>query len=127
MVDLFPLPSEKIRDGFYSVIAGTIAGGIQEPSWVAVDDGTESWLVEVNNFSALDRARGVVAVASEETLAKAQYLGIGGAMWLPPASLGAIEAFTSAAACKVPRVHDAGALELLADRVPVHVVTYSNR
>ena len=87
MVDLFPLPTEEIRDGFYSVVAGAIAGGVAEPSWVAVDDGTDAWLVEVSNSSEFDRAHGVVAVASEEALVKAQRLGIGGAMWLPPASL----------------------------------------
>ena len=127
MVDLFPSPSEKIRSGFYSVIAGAIAGGIPEPSWVAVDDGTDAWLVEISNHSAFDRARGVVAVSSEEALVKAQRLGIGGAMWLPPASLGAIEAFTSAASAKTPKTRDAAALELFERGKPVHVLTFSNR
>ena len=113
MVDLFPLPSEEIRNGFYSVIAGAIAGSIPEPSWVAVDDGTDAWVVEISNHSALERARGVVAVSSEEALLKAQRLGVGGAMWMPPASLGAIEAFTSAASSEAPRAHDAAALQLL--------------
>jgi hypothetical protein len=127
MVDLFPLPPEETRSGFYSVIAGTIAGGIPEPSWVAVDDGTDAWLVEVSNHFAFDRSRGVVAVASEEALVNAQRLGIGGAMWLPPASLGAIEAFTAAASSETPRVHDAEALELLDSGKSVHVVTFSDR
>ncbi len=127
MVDLFPLPSEEIRSGFYSVIAGAIAGGSPEPSWVAVDDGTDAWLVEISNHSAFDRARGVVVVASEEGLVKAQRLGIGGAMWLPPASLGAIEAFNSAASAKAPRARDVAALELFERGKPVHVVTLSDR
>jgi hypothetical protein len=127
MVDLFPLPSEEIRNGFYSVIAGAIAGGIPEPSWVAVDDGTDAWLVEISNHSVLDRARGVVAVSSEKALVKAQHLGIGGAMWLPPASLGAIEAFTSVASSEAPRAHDAAALELFDGGKSVHVVTFSDR
>jgi len=127
MVDLFPLPTEEIRNGFYSVIAGAIAGGIPEPSWVAVDDGTDAWVVKLSNYSARDRARGVVAVASEEALVKAQCLGIGGAMWLPPASLGAIEAFASASSSKAPRAHGAAPLELLDRRKPVHVVTFSDR
>ena len=127
MVDLFPLPTEEIRDGFYSVVAGAIAGGAQEPSWVAVDDGTDAWLVEISDHSALDRARGVVAVSSEESLVKAQHLGIGGAMWVPPASLGALEAFDSAASCKAPRAHDAAALELFYGGRSVHVVTFSDR
>lgn len=127
MVDLFPLPADEIRDGFYSVIAGTIAGGIPEPSWVAVDDGTDAWVVEVSEFSAVDRARGVVAVSSEEALVKAQRLGIGGAMWLPPASLGALEAFASASSAKAPRTHDAAALELLDGKESVHIVTFFDR
>jgi hypothetical protein len=127
MVDLFPLPAESIREGFYSVIAGAIAGGAQEPSWIAVDDGTETWLVEVSALSFFDRARGVVAVSSEAALAKAQFLGIGGAMWLPPASLGAIEAFSAAAAHKVPRMYDAEAIEFSAGERSFHVVTFSNR
>ena len=127
MVDLFPSPSEKIRSGFYSVIAGAIAGGPPEPSWVAVDDGTDAWLVEISNHSATDRARGIVAVSNEEALVKAQRLGIGGAMWLPPASLGAIEAFTSAASAKTPKTRDAAALELFERGRPVHVVTFSDR
>lgn len=127
MVDLFPLPADEIRDGFYSVIAGAMAGGIPEPSWVAIDDGTDSWLVEVSNRSALDRACGVVAVSSEEALVKAQRLGIGGAMWLPPASLGALEAFTSASSSKTPRAHDASPLDLFDVGKPVHVVTFLNR
>ncbi|MBD3851933.1 MAG: hypothetical protein IFK93_11570 [Acidobacteria bacterium] len=127
MVDLFPLPTEEIRDGFYSVVAGAIAGGVTEPSWVAVDDGTDAWLVEISSHSALDRARGVVAVSSEEALAKAQRLGIGGAMWLPPASLGAFEAFASAASSAAPRAYDSAALELLSGKTSVHVVTFSSR
>ena len=127
MVDLFPLPSEEIRDGFYSVVAGAIAGGVTEPSWVAVDDGTGAWLVEISSHPALDRARGVVAVSSEEALVKAQRLGIGGAMWLPPASLGAFEAFASAASSAAPRAYDSAALELLSGKTSVHVVTFASR
>ncbi len=127
VVDLFPLPADEIRDGFYSVIAGAMAGGVSEPSWVAVDDGTDAWVVEVSRFSAVDRARGVVVVSSEEALAKAQRLGIGGAMWLPPASLGALEAFTSASSARAPIAHDAAALELLDGKESVHIVTIFDR
>ncbi len=127
VVDLFPLPADEIRDGFYSVIAGAMAGGVSEPSWVAVDDGTDAWIVEVSRFSAVDRARGVVAVSSEEALAKAQRLGIGGAMWLPPASLGALEAFTSASSARAPIAHDAAALELLDGKESIHIATFFDR
>lgn len=127
VVDLVPLPADEIRDGFYSVIAGAMAGGVSEPSWVAVDDGTDAWVMEVSRFSAVDRARGVVAVSSENALVKAQRLGIGGAMWLPPASLGALEAFTSASSARAPIAHDAAALELLDGKESVHIVTIFDR
>jgi len=127
VVDLFPLPADEIRDGFYSVIAGAMAGGVPEPSWVAVNDGTDAWVVEASKYSAVDRARGVVAVLSEEALAKAQRLGIGGAMWLPPASLGALVAFASASSAKAPRAYDAVTLEFLDGRESVQIVTISNR
>ncbi|MCW8983952.1 MAG: hypothetical protein OQK55_01315 [Thermoanaerobaculales bacterium] len=127
MVDLFPLPAEMTRDGLYSVIGGALAGGAPEPSWIAVDNGSDAWVVEVSGFSAVERARGVVAASSEEAVMKAQRLGIGGAMWLPPASLGAIEAFAAAASTEAPRAHDAASLELLDGATSVHVVTFSNR
>ena len=78
MVDLFPLPAEEIREGLYSVVAGALAGGAPDPSWVAVDDGSGSWVVEASTRPAAERARGVVAVSSEDALVKAQLLGVGG-------------------------------------------------
>jgi len=124
VVDLFPLPADEIRDGFYSVIAGAMAGGVPEPSWVAVDDGTDAWVVETSIHAAIERARGVVAVSSEAALVKAQRLAIGGAMWLPPASLGALEAFASASSAKAPIAHDAAVLEVLDGKQSVHIVTF---
>lgn len=127
MVDLFPLPAAEIRDGLYSVIAGTLAGGAPEPTWIAVDDGTDAWVVEVSGFTAVERARGVIAASSEETLVKAQRLGVGGAMWMPPASLGSLEAFAAAASTEAPRACDAASIELLDGEAPVHVVTFFDR
>ena len=48
-------------------------------------------------------------------------------MWLPPASLGAIEAFAAAASAKAPTAHDTAALELLDGGKSVRVVTFSDR
>ena len=127
MVDLLPLPADKIHRGLSSVIAGAIAGGSPEPSWVAVDDGSGSWVVEASTRPSAERARGVVAVSSEDALVKAQLLGVGGAMWLPPSSLGALEAFSTAVSVEAPVAFDAAALELLDGRTPIQVVSIVDR
>ena len=110
MVDLFPLPGDENPEGLYSVIAGALAGGAPDPSWVAVDDGSGSWVVEASTRPSAERARGVVAVSSEDALVKAQLLGVGGALWLPPSSLGALEAFSAAVSAEAPVALDAAAL-----------------
>jgi hypothetical protein len=127
MVDLFPAPSDEIRNGLYSVIAGTLAGGAPGPSWVAVDDGSGSWLVEASTRTPTERTGGVVAASSEDALVKAQLLGIGGAMWLPPSSLGAMDAFSSAASAKAPVAFDAAALEILEGCSAIQVVSVVDR
>jgi len=127
MVDLFPLPADEIREGLYSVIAGALAGGAPDPSWVAVDDGSGSWVVEASTRPSAERARGVVAVSSEDALVKAQLLGVGGAFWLPPSSLGALEAFSTAGSAEAPVALDAAALELLDGRTPIQVVSFVDR
>jgi hypothetical protein len=127
VVDIFPPPADESRDGLYSVIAGALAGGEPEPSWIAVDDGSGSWVVEVSTRPPAERVRGVVAVASEDALVKAQLLGVGGALWLPPSSLGALEAFSTAASAAEPMALDAAALELLEDRTLIQVVSIVDR
>jgi len=127
VVDLFPPPADKIRNGLYSVIAGALAGGAPEPSWVAVDDGSGSWVIEASTRPSAERARGVVAVSSEDALVKAQLLGVGGAMWLPPSSLGALEAFSTAVSVEAPVALDAAALELLDGRTSIQVVSIVDR
>jgi hypothetical protein len=126
-VVLMPIPPDEIRDGLYSVIAGALAGGATGPSWVAVDDGSGSWVVEASTRPSAERARGVVAVSSEDALVKAQLLGVGGAMWLPPSSLGALEAFSTAVSAEAPVALDAAALELLEGRTPIQVVSIVDR
>jgi hypothetical protein len=127
VVDLFPLPGDEIREGLYSVIAGALAGGAPDPSWVAVDDGSGSWVVEASTRPSAERARGVVAVSSEDALVKAQLLGVGGALWLPPSSLGALEAFSTAVSAEAPVAFDAAALELLDGRTLIQVVSIVDR
>jgi len=109
------------------VIAGALAGGAPDPSWVAVDDGSGSWVVEASTRPSAERARGVVAVSSEDSLVKAQLLGVGGALWLPPSSLGALEAFSTALSAEAPVALDAAALELLDGRTPIQVVSIVDR
>ena len=126
MVDLFPPPAEEVRDGLFSVIAGALAGGTPEPSWVAVDDGTDAWVVVISTHSAAERAHGVVAVSSDHSLVTAQRLGIGGAMWLPPSSLGALEAFAASANAEARLAHDAAVLDLLDWGSTVQIVTFAD-
>lgn len=127
MVDLFPPPPDETREGLYSVVAGALAGGAPEPSWIAVDDGSGSWVVEASTRPAGERVRGVVAASSEDALVKAQLLGVGGAMWLPPSSLGALDAFSTAAAAEEPAAFDAAALEILEGSTAIRVVSVADR
>jgi hypothetical protein len=127
MVNVFPSPSDADREGFYSVIAGAIASGEPEPSWIAVDDGSDSWINEVSTRPAPERARGVVAAVSDASLVSAQRLGIGGAMWVPPSSLGALEAFAAAAEAAMPFPCDGSALEVLDQRRPLVIVDFNDR
>jgi hypothetical protein len=122
-----PLPPEEFRDSIYSVVGGAIAGGAPTPSWVAIDDGTDSWVAEVLSRPAAHRARSVIAAACDEALVKAQRLGIGGALRLPPSSLGAIEAFTAADSTEAPVSTDAAALELLEQSASAVVVSFCDR
>ena len=122
-VDLMPMPPAEIREGLYSVIAGALAGGAPEPSWVAVDDGSNSWVVEVSTRPVSERVHGVVAAASENAIVTAQRLGVGGAMWLPPSSLGALDAFSAAAAAEALITIDAASFELHDGATTNHVVT----
>lgn len=127
MVDLVPLPPESIRNGLYSVVAGALAGGAPEPPWVAVDDGTTAWEVAASSRSADERARGVVAAAGESALLAAQRLGLGGAMWLPPSSLGALEAFSAAAAAEVAPSCDSAAADLIPADGPIRLIGFADR
>jgi hypothetical protein len=126
-VSVFPPPPDKIRDGLFSVIAGALAGGAPEPSWVAVDDGSGSWVVEVSTRPAVERAHGVVAASNEDALVKAQLLGVGGAMWLPPSSLAALDAFSTASSTEAPVAFDGTALELLDRRSAIQIVSVVDR
>jgi len=119
---------EALRGGLDSVIAGALAGGAPEPSFVAADDGTGSWVVEVAGRPAAQRGRGVVAAASADALAMAQRLGVGGAMWLPPSSLATIEAFEAAAAAPPPALEfDPAVVEALGTDAGIRIVSLAGR
>jgi len=119
---------EALRGGLDSVISGALAGGAPEPSWVAADDGSGGWVAEVAGWPAAQRVRGVVAAASADALAMAQRLGVGGAMWLPPSSLAAIEAFEAAAAAAPPALEfDPAVLEALGADAPIRIVSFADR
>ena len=126
VVRLVPPPSDGVFEGLASVIEGVISGGAPEPSWVAVDDGTERWAVMAAERPAVERAEGVVAAASEHSLVTAQKLGIGGAMWLPPAHLGAMDAFEAASSPSgAIRDFDPVVVELLEPGTPIQLVTFA--
>ena len=126
VVRLMPSPSDGIRGGLESVIAGALAGGAPEPTWVAFDDGSARWVAMAAERPAVERAGAVVAAATEESLVAAQKLGIGGAMWMPPAYLGALDAFEAAGSMPRPvRDFDPVVVELLEPGTPIQVVTVS--
>lgn len=117
-----------LSSGLTSVVDGVLAGGVPAPPWIAIDDGTERWAVDAATLSAVERACGVVAVSSDEALVTAHRLGVGGAMWLPPSSAGATEAFVAAATSAAPcDGHDPGRFELLDDGAPAVVVRVMDR
>jgi len=119
---------DALRGGLDSVIAGALAGGAPEPSWVAADDGSGAWVAEAAGRPAAQRARGVVAAASADALVTAQRLGVGGAMWLPPSSLAAIEAFEAARAAAPPEFEfDPAVVETLGTNVPIRIMSCGDR
>jgi len=119
---------EALRGGLDSVISGALAGGAPEPSWVAADDGSDTWVVEVAGRPAAQRVRGVVAASSAGALATAQRLGVGGAMWLPPSSLAAIEAFEAAGAAAPPALEfDPAVVEALGTDAAIRIVSFADR
>ncbi len=118
---------DALRGGLDSVIAGVLAGGAPEPSWVATDDGSGAWVAEVAGRSGAQRARGVVAAASADAVAMAQRLGVGGAMWLPPSSHAAIEAFEAAAAPPPALEFDPAVVEALGTDAAISIVSFVDR
>jgi len=119
---------DALRGGLDNVIAGALAGGAPEPSWVAADDGSGAWVAEVAGRPVAQRVRGVVAAASADALVTAQRLAVGGAMWLPPSSLAAIEAFEAAGAAATPESeYDPAIVETLGTNVPIRIVSFDAR
>jgi len=119
---------KALRGGLDSVIAGALAGGAPKPSWVVVDDGDRAWVAEVAGRPAAQRVRGVVAAASADAVAMAQRLGVGGAMWLPPSSLAAMEAFEAAAAAAPPALEfDPAVVETLGTDTAIRIVSFADR
>jgi hypothetical protein len=116
-----------VFEGLESVVEGVISGGAPEPTWVAVDDGSGRWSVMAAERPVGERSAGVVAAASEQSLLTAQKLGIGGAMWLPPAYLGAMDAFEAANSPPGPiREFDPIVIELLEPGTPIQLVTFAD-
>jgi hypothetical protein len=128
MMELLGRLPDALRGGLDNVIAGALAGGAPEPSWVAADDGSGAWVAEVAGRPAAQRVRGVVAAASADALVTAQRLAVGGAMWLPPSSLAAIEAFETAGAAATPEFEfDPAVVETLGTNVPIWIVSFGDR
>jgi hypothetical protein len=126
-VVLIPVPPEEIRSALYNVIGGALASGSPSPSWVSVDDGTDTWAIEISNRAATDRARSVIAAAGDQALVKAHRLGVGGAMRLPPSSLAALEAFAAADVAEPRATPDCAMLSLIEGERSLHLVTVADR
>ncbi len=102
MVELVPPPPEALRIALESVLEGVIGAGATAPGWVAVDDGSGAWVARCAASSPTERARGVLAAATDEALVTGKRLGIGGAMMVPPSTLGARKALEAAASAAAP-------------------------
>jgi hypothetical protein len=119
---------DEIGSGLASVVDGVLARGTPEPAWIAVDDGTDGWVAEAAGCSDPERACGVVATLADHSLVNAQRLGIGGAMWLPPSSLGAQQAFAAAKSAEAPAEgYDAGLAEALDDGAAAVILSFVDR
>lgn len=121
------LPRE-VGIGLESVVDGALAGGAPEPRWIAVDDGTGEWVALATGCSAAERACGVIASSSDDTLVTAQRLGVGGAMWLPPSTVGATEAFEAATAAAAPiEGRDPALVDLIDDGSAAVILSFVDR
>jgi hypothetical protein len=111
------------------VLENLLADGVSEPPWIAIDDGTGSWLLEVAARPPAERHRGVLAVMEDDSLVAALRLGLGGAFSIPPSSLGVREALETAAAS--PMIEAACdpdlALQVAAGADAATVITYRHR
>lgn len=101
MVRLLPEPPDSSRTPLESVLEHVLAGGVSKPPWIAIDDGTGSWLLEVAARPPAERHRGVLAAMEDDSLVTALRLGLGGAFSIPPSSLGVREALEAAASSPI--------------------------
>lgn len=128
MMELLGRLPDALRGGLDNVIAGALAGGGPEPSWVAADDGSGAWVEEVATRSGAERARGVVAAASLEAVVIAQRLGVGGALWLPPSFLAVMGAFETAAETEVTVLEfDPAVVEVLGSDGAICILSFADR
>jgi len=129
MVRLLPEPPDSSRTPLESVLEHVLADGVSEPPWIAIDDGTGSWLPEVAACPPAERHRGVLAAMEDDSLVTALRLGLGGAFSIPPSSLGVREALAAAAASPIiEAVCDPDlAMQVAASADVATVITYRNR
>jgi len=100
--ELLPTPPAPIRSSLDTVLRRAAEQTQLAPPWVAVEDDAGSWVSLASRRPRAERARAVVAAASEEALVTAIRLGIGGAVRLPASTAAMEDAVRSAAACQVP-------------------------
>jgi hypothetical protein len=128
MVELVPPPPDSLRKALEAVLAGVIGAGAPVPGWIAVDDGSGAWIATCAASGAADRARGVVAAAGDGALVTGARLGVGGAMMLPPSTLGAREALEAAAAAPLPTgTVNPDLLETLEAGSGLQIVSFADR
>jgi hypothetical protein len=99
---LLPTEPGPAARGLAAVLERAAAEGLPEPAFVAVDDGSGGWFDEAARLAPRTRTRGVVAARDDAAFAAALRLGIGGALRLPPSTVGAREALAAAAAAELP-------------------------
>lgn len=129
MVRLLPPAFERGGLGLRDVVAGALEHGeLEEPVWIAVDDGTGRWLPLVAACPPAERDKGVIAAADDGTLLAAHRLGVGGAAILPASTPGMIDAFRSASReSPLPVSVESGVIGLFDGVDGLVVAAFSNR
>jgi hypothetical protein len=128
MIRLLQQPPPEIGRPLENVLRQAVEAGAPVPAWVAVEDDSGSWIQAVAACPAVERARGVVVLGSDQAISDAIRLGVGGALRLPPSTVRTIAALQAAAQATPGPDADFGLIDLaFAVEGDGLVVSWANR